>query len=126
MENSGRGYLWYRTFSTNNHWNPWFRVALTRDLFYSRIGEPLPEGTDLNLISRSGKYSAPTNERALTILNKPNEVVENFTLEVYPLHDENRFYQHLKVINARNDEYTRVYSNTGYHPWNKVTKTHLG
>lgn len=126
LENSGRGYIWYRVFSTNDQWNPWFRVSLTRDLFYSRIGEPLPEGTDLNLISQSGKYSAPTNERSLTILNKPDEVTENFTVEVYPLHDSTRFYQNLKVINARNDEYTRVYSNTGYHPWNKVTKTHLG
>ena len=124
-ENTGRGFVWYRTFSTNNQWNPWFRLARSSELFHSNIGTPLEPGTDLNQITVSGKYSAPTNAIAETIVNKPDEVRENFTIEIYPMHDPTRFYQHLKVINERNDEYTRVYSNTGYHRWNKINKTLL-
>ena len=32
LENSGRGYIWYRVYTTTNMWNPWFRVAHTGDL----------------------------------------------------------------------------------------------
>src|SRR5699024_4793699 len=88
-------------------------------------GKYIEQGTDLNDLKKLGKYSAPTNIVAQSIINKPQEVVSGFTLEVYPLHAKERFYQILKTANPNTDEYTRVYGTSGFGPWNKVTKTRV-
>ena len=128
-ENSGRGYIWYRVYSTNNQWNPWFRLMRTIDLTPEQepdgVGKYIEQGTDLNDLKKLGKYSAATNIVGQSIINKPQEVETGFTLEVYPLHAKERFYQILKTTNPNTDEYTRVYGTSGFGPWNKVTKTRV-
>lgn len=128
-ENSGRGYIWYRVFSTNNQWNPWFRLMRTIDLSPEEqpngVGKMMEQGTNLNTITTLGKHSAPTNIVAQSIVNKPAEVQVSFTVEVYPLHASDRFYQILRTTNPDTDEYTRVFGASGFQPWNKVQKTRV-
>lgn len=125
-ENSGRGFIWYRVFSTNNIWNPWYRLMRTseRDDKPDGTGNYIPNDTDLNTLTTVGKYSAPTNTIGSSAINKPTEVVSGFTLEVYPLHDPSRFWQILKTTTPQTEEYTRIY-NGSWHSWFKTQKVQV-
>lgn len=125
-ENIGKGGIWYRVYSTNEQWNPWFKLATMDDLppepeQDDGTGQHLIEGDDLNDLSTVGKYSAPTTPVAESIINKPAEVSVAFTIEVYPLHHVDRFYQILRTATPDTDEYTRLYTGS-WHPWSKVQK----
>lgn len=125
-ENSGRGFVWYRTFSTNNDFNPWYRLMRTSDLNDNGngTGDHIANDTDLNTLTTVGKYSAPTNTIGSSAINKPEEVDSGFTLEVYPLHHTERFYQILKTTKPLTEEYTRLY-NGSWNPWFKVQKVEV-
>lgn len=125
-EVSGRGYIWYRVFSTNNEWNPWFRVMTDRDFDSGSddgvVNNKFESGDDMNSFTSVGKYASNTSGLTSTLLNIPSDLAVGFTLEVIPLYDASRLHQVIRVNNGLCDEYTRSYTGE-WHPWFKVTKT---
>ena len=120
-EVAGRGYIYYRTFSTNNQWNPWHRLMTDRDFIPGdgSVSHRFSEGADLNSFMSVGKYASDTATLTATLLNKPTALTAGFTLEVIPLYDAQRFHQEIRVNNGACDVFRRAYTGS-WNPWFRV------